>query len=290
MFRACLLGLLLQDAEADEAVRRSPSPTETVVESLTELPLHLEGLQPAIDVTIGGEVAMRLLVDTGTGYSLVLSKARAQAVEEHLTDERLDEVMIGDALFYGVPLRAPADGAVWEKEGIDGILGLPFFAGCTLELDFARKQLRIHGRALEEGEGDVMPFSNDPTMPDILTVRLDVAGEAVDAHLDTGSPELLMLSELFEKELPLGAEPRTIGRANTPMGSAEIRSAPLKGDLVFGALRFSSPDVHFSSLPQIRGKRIGNLGCRALTNTCLVIDVPHRRLAVRVVKEKSSGA
>ncbi len=270
----CALMLSLQSPESARV--EAPASVE-IPEAGVEVPLLDYGGRPLVDARIEGQT-FKLLLDTGSTRGLLLSPAACERLDvEREGGARflVPTVSLGAAVFRDVP-TSELD-FMGGQLGVDGVLGLPCFEECLLTLDFPRKLVRLATGALEEGP-EVVSFRRDEQMGFGITVDLDVAGVTVPAHLDTGSPEVVLFSSLLREELPLKSEPRLLGRAMTPMGGADVYSAPLDGDVKLGPIVVTRPDVRFADLPQIAGRRLGNVGGGLLRGACLTIDQAHGRL------------
>lgn len=235
-----------------------------------ELPLQDAGGRPVVEVFVGGE-PLRMLLDTGSTVALVLeprANERLGLLEDGPGRQLVPDLRIGDALFADVPSALIA--ALPPAWGLDGILGFPCFLGCLLTLDYPEKRLHLASGTLPGGP-DTLAFRADDSMRFGITIDLDVGGVSVPVHLDTGSPELVLFSSLLLDELPLADAPRPAGRAQTPMGAAELSLARLEGEMRLGPIVFRAPEVRFGDLPQIAGRRLGNIGARFLAGARLTI-------------------
>jgi hypothetical protein len=274
--------MLLPAALALLAPLQTDPPRSIVVpETGVELELDDTGGRPVVEASIGGE-PVRLLVDTGSTVALLLEpRARERLVlsAEGPEARLVPELHLGDARFEDVPwIEMAALPPAW---GLDGILGFPCFVGCLVTLDPPARSLRLASGTLPAGP-DTLEFRSDETLGFGITIDLDVSGVTVPVHLDTGSPGLVLFSSLLLDELPLAGEPQPVGVARTPMGDAEIREATLQGEVRLGPLVFRDPRVRFGDLPQIAGRRLGNIGSQFLAGARLTIDAESRRLRVEL--------
>lgn len=260
------------------------------------------GGRPMVEISIGDNEPLRVLVDTGSTLGLLLGPGLCErlgleragttdvgggeAVGRYLASE----LRIGDASFEGVPVtELPFLGGM---QGVSGVLGFPCFGTCSVTFDFAAKRFRLSSERLEAG-ADTVSFRVDEQMGFGVVVDVDVGGVSVPAHLDTGSPGVAMFSNVAREGIHLTEAPRAAGTASTPMGNAEVTSAHLAGDLRLGAILHPAPVLRFADLPQIAGRNLGNLGSGFFRNASLTLDPRSRLLRITTGaggKEKTAAA
>ena len=127
----------------------------------------------------------------------------------------LSYLRLGDAYFE--ELRA----IVWERDmgltaaGIDGIVGLPVFEDCLVTFDYAAGEVRIYAGELPAADGRrVLDFERE----DLVSIPLEVGGETIDAHLDSGNSSRGLILPGRLEALPLVPGSEFSGRGMRPSG------------------------------------------------------------------------
>ncbi len=279
--------LVLQDAPTPPPEAAGPEAIHLPADPV-ELPLGDVGGRPAVEIACG-DARARVLLDTGSTLALTLTPEACRrlgletlppaADAPQVPRRRADELRLGGVRLVGVPV---AELGFVSGLGVDGVLGFPCLAQGLWTIDFAGRRLRVEAGRLEPGP-DTVPFRRDLELGFGVVVDVDAAGVRVPVHLDTGSPELALFSGLVQPELRLAEPPRLVGRARTPMGDADIASARLDGALALGPLRVASPVVRFGDLPQIAGRRLGNVGAALFREASLTIDASAGLLRIQAL-------
>jgi hypothetical protein len=187
---------------------------------------------------------------------------------------------IGEAVFRGVPTSVMDFMPSGVERAIDGIIGLPCFSSCLLTLDYAAHRIEIAKGAITLDMPGAIAYRRDEAMGGAIDIPVRAGGVEIRVHVDTGSPEILLVSEDLRGTIPLLGEPVFAGRARTPMGDADLWAADLDGDLEIGALRITKPRVRIGDLPQIAGRKLGNIGSAALSQARLTVDVANARVRI----------
>ena len=104
-------------------------------------------------------------------------------------------------------------------------------------------------------------------------MQVVAGGVRLAAHIDPGNPALL--DGLVPSGVPLAEEPRVVGRGRTVNNEFEIRSAPLRGDLVVAGHTITSPALdlvdHFPN---------AHLGSRFLRPYAVTFDLENLRMGL----------
>jgi hypothetical protein len=240
-----------------------------VPEQGAAVPLDAWGGRPVVEARTEGGETLRLLVDTGASAVLLLA-ADAPAVRE---------LRLGEARLVEPPTER-IDFPLGGEQRLHGILGIRAFEGLVVCFDFGARRLELGRGPLPAELQGAVAFRRDGAMGGIPTIPLRAGGVSLEAHLDTGSPELLLVPSELVGRLPTRGEPRVVGRAMTPMGGAEIREIALEGALEIGALRREAGTLRIGDLPQIAGKGLGNVGARLFEGHRLTLDLASDRLLV----------
>lgn len=254
------------------------------------------GGRPVVEARINGQGPFKLLIDTGTTYAAIVDDALVTKLKlpvagsTRLPGEETDvdvleiaTLAIGDAEFSSVRgIRATDAGVAFlAGEGIRGILGLRLFQDCLLTLDFPKRHVRLESGELPAPDGETVEYSADEKNDYGVTVTLSLAGVPVKAHLDTGSPALVTMLNKLQEKLPLKGKPQVVGRARTPQGEAEVRSATLAGVLRLGQHEWTNPRINFADLGPMVEHDAGNIGSRLLREFAVTLDQKNHRVRFR---------
>ena len=166
--------------------------------------------------------------------------------------------------FTGLPFK--------DADAPRGVLGPYSWTGLLITLDYPHSRLLFRRGALPEPDGrEIFGWSAQQPLP---LVPITVAGQKLNAHLDTGARYALSLSTSYEKTLPLVAPPVDAGRARTVDQDVAAQRATLKGKLTIGRYTLENPTLMFSTLHQ----EVGNIGPPLLRQFTFTLDPANRRL------------
>jgi CubicO group peptidase (beta-lactamase class C family) len=268
-------------------MRRGPqAPGGVLIAGPVELPMSIENHLPTIEAKINGKGPFRFGIDTGFGHTMQVTSALAEKLglaiagevlggdpsgknQESMKLRHIDSVEIGDARFASfdaVERTAPQD--------VDGIIGLPLFNSLVATFDYPGGRFKLDGGSLPTG-ANVLSYTTEGG--GVPTIEIDVAGQKVTAHIDSGSPSEVSVPLSIAKSLPLGEEPRVVGRGRTLGNSFDVYAAPLEGDVRVGDVVLARPRLDFVDLFPV-----GNVGFRFLSPLVVTFDPANRR--VRFVK------
>lgn len=248
-----------------------------------QVPMPFEMGRPMIEARINGQGPYRFILDTGAGVTVLFSSLVAElGLEATGTTQTgdpsgkeridanthlLDSIQVGSATFTTVSAIELSMGGVGN---VQGVMGLPVFHDAIMTMDFDSKTMTLSRGALSSGDGSVQYLVEDT---DHINVEVDVAGELVRGHIDTGSPGNVAVPLNLAEDLPLDGPPQVIGRARTVSGAFEVLGARLEGDLSFAGITLEDPQLTFND--RFRWANIGN---QALAGHALVIDQVNRRI------------
>lgn len=263
----------------------------------TVFPLTSFGNRPLVELTIGGRGPHRFILDTGAAGSVV-DASLAEELElpetgiQHLGSPAGGEplevptVTMKDVRLGGIHIRdldaAAMDlaGFLHDPEGPRGILAAGVFSGALLSFDYPGGRIVIRPGELPEADGArIFQYSREDGLP---TVPLLVAGTAIPAHLDTGSPATFSLPGRYMKSLPLKSEPVERGKARLVDAEITLYAAALAGTVRLGEYVFEDPEIVF-------GDRfpVGNIGHGLLRRFQVTLDMKNRR--IRLDRPEGSG-
>lgn len=253
-----------------------------------KMPLRLIAGRPVVAAYINGQGPYDLILDTGAvgallNGDLVDEIGLASQGRDSISDpaggagtevERhtIDRLRVGNAEVAGVSAVS------WRDErmvrglgGARGVLGLTALAGKLVTYDFPAKELIIEDGSLSEGDGSVAYFSPQP----IPSVAVEVAGETLEGHIDTGNPGAIQLPLRLRDRLQFDGPLRN-AKARTVGGEFELLLGRLNGSVVVAGNAVENPQVTL-------GDRYpwANVGRGILGRFALTVDPANRRVWIR---------
>jgi predicted aspartyl protease len=281
MFRqlAAIAAILMAGVPAD-AQHSAPS----------VVPLDMSGQRPIAMLAVGTQEPVPVIFDTGaSGNVLDIEYARQiglpnqgeaaihapagapmQGFRTTIAEGRLGNVSIGGA--RAAAIASPA----LQHLGVRGVFGPNSFSGRLVHLDLARGEIRVTDKnPATIPSGPSHPYSDGASgLPGLPAVGIEIGARRFDAHLDTGSPGLLMFPTEMASQLPLEAPMQLSDRParfadGTPRN---IYVARLRGTVRVGPLTFENPEIRFMD-----GLHRVNVGMQALRGLTIVIDPAERR-------------
>jgi hypothetical protein len=212
------------------------------------------GGRPLVDVRINGKGPFPFILDTGAAGTVIA----ADLIEElAIRDGRIRELSLGEATITDL-LAFPFPGlsGLGGDRPPRGVLSAAAFPGYLLTLDYPGRKI-----ALRAGE---LPAPDQ--------------GRIHRVHVDSGSPNGLMLPLPFLDELKLTSLPVVAGRARTVAGEFKLMAAGVDGPIELGEYALDLPRVIFSDLRPGPAPGPGNVGFEVLLHFALTIDSTNRRL------------
>jgi hypothetical protein len=166
--------------------------------------------------------------------------------------------------FTGLPFKGP--------DAPRGVLSPYGLAGLLITFDYRTSRVIFTRGALPEPDGrEIFGWTAQQPLP---VIPITVAGQELDANVDTGARFALSLPESLAKTLPLVAPPVEAGHARTVDQDVAAHTAKLKGSLTLGRYSLENPTLAFSALHL----GVANLGPPLLRQFSLTIDPANRRL------------
>ena len=266
--------------------KRTELPDEPVV-----VPLDLSRGWPVIEVMMGDHGPYRMILDTGSSVTVLNARLLAEQGIEPAGKTRVGDpsnptavevdlapvprLQIADALFEEFTAIAWSDDMGMSGMGLDGIVGMPTFRDCLLTLDYGAGEARIQRGELPAADGvRVLEFEGNGT----IDVRLEVAGETVLAHFDSGNAGSIKLPGTMEARLPLVAGSEVTRSGRRASGPVEMRGGILDGTVRVGSLAMERPEVMFDD-----SLVAGNIGRSFLDQGPVTIDLKNGRLRLGTV-------
>jgi hypothetical protein len=230
-----------------------------------------------VEVMVNGSGPYRFDIETGA-REIGISRAVAESLglrriggPDDYREYHLDSISVGSATFHDMPVAQLPQGV----NGVDGVLGLPFYQNVLLTIDYPGRLVRFSRDALPAPNGaDILPLVR---IDAYWGVAVRLAGKTFDAVLDTQNSGSIGVPPSIADVLPFTGGLQTIGRARGTFGVIDIRGGKLAGDLVIGRYTFPTPFMDVMQLPPEFPNR-PNIGTHLLDNFVVSIDQRHARL------------
>jgi predicted aspartyl protease len=247
----------------------------------TDVPFKLQNGVPVVEVRINDRGPYKVLLDTGAGamrlsqrvveeigleQTPVRYKSKAPTGSRaEMAMVRVDRLELAGAVFEG--FEAPVVGKLSYK-GIDGVLGMEVFNGCTLALDFPAKKITLApGGTLKRGHG----FKDaNPRIPMVVG---NGDRKEIMAVVDTGFNGVVALTD---EMLPRTAEAREAGAdtTKTSAGVDIVRVARIQRPIFVGPATIDPPvDVAVVDTDAL-------VGMGVLKHCRVVVDLRNNRVVV----------
>jgi hypothetical protein len=123
---------------------------------------------------------------------------------------RVDRLDLGAAKLGSLTLARMDLSRMGDKDSPVGVLSAAVLRGYLVTWDYPKKEVRIHAGELPAADNKTV-FKYLPGHP-IPGLKIKVADQSLDAHLDCGSDAGLLLPLKLVKTLPLYGEPVKLGR------------------------------------------------------------------------------
>lgn len=263
------------------------------------VPMLRSGHLPAVHVMLNGQGPYLFAIDTGGAGTARLDAALAERLGLARIGEvqggdpsgrnartmpvvAFDSLAIGAARFEGLQAAVRDMSELPGGEKVDGILGFGLFADCLLTLDYPGNTVRLARGELPPADGrEVLAFTRDRGVP---TVKVTVAGRAMDAHVDSGFMGGISLPDAEAERIPLAEPPKVVGRARTLGNTFEVKAAPLDGTVAIGSIVLERPMVEFQPVFPM-----ANVGARILRDLAVTFDQRNNRMRVAKPSRGSEG-
>jgi predicted aspartyl protease len=243
-------------------------PYDFVVDTGASLTVLNKDLVTALDVPIVGTMAI--------GSPMGAERMQADSL-------RIGSIQIGDMIIKDRPAVALELQKVFRSlKAPDGILAAASLDGFLMTIDFPNNLVMIrHGELPPEDGLRVLDYNASSVVP---SISISVAGETLQAALDTGAPSTIVMPSKYISTLPLVSEPVVTGQGRTVDAEFEIRSAELKGTLNIGDIAIENPTIAFSDR-----SAVCHIGMRILKELVLTIDRSNHRVAIEQPRRASES-
>jgi hypothetical protein len=268
------------------------------VTPLVDLPIKLRQGDVMAEVRVNGSEPLSFKIDTGFGVTTIhpdLAERLKLSRNGHLTIEGIagdeEAPTYGGATFDfgGVtyePRRVAALPSEARRRGRhrDGILGAGFFRRFVVELDTAKRRMRLYDpqKFSYTGKGQVLPieFKRDTPIIQASITPLEGPSIADRFEIDTGCDDCVCLGHEFVSAHHLlestNSSPSGIKRGIG--GSAEVQHGKL-AELRLGELVIKDPSANFFREGSPAGQgQAGHIGLGALERFKMTFDYSRRQL------------
>lgn len=248
------------------------------------VPLDLTTGRPVLQAQINGRGPYAMIFDTGAGTTVLLD-----SLEQELGLTVLGNTPIGSPLGGGEPpmgdivsLDLVAIGGV-ERRGLQavsiddsvvplrarGVLGPATFPDQIVEID-------LSGGTMWIGSAPRRPVThwNRIGRGDKFEATITIAGVAIPAHIDSGSPGTITLPTRFAAKLPLSAPLRESSGLRTIDATRIVSIAPLGVAADISGTPVRLDVANFADL------QTAVIGSKALAGFTLVMDYANKRWAL----------
>jgi hypothetical protein len=272
---------------------RLPQPTIELGAKEIRLPLTFVGGRPVVEVKLEGKGPYRFYLDTGASGPVMNTKVAEELKLKSFNNDMgvrvgsggdgpntkpiqakllvIKDLELGSAKLMDVTIAAFDRAGLGGDDAPAGVLSPTLFEGYLVTLDYPKKEMRIREGALPAADGktsfDYVKGKRIPTMV------INLAGQEIETHLDSGSGAGLSLPKKFADTLPLAAPAVDTGkRARSVTGEFPVFEGRLKGRVTFGTFTYEDPVIQFCDVV-----RFGNLGSSLLKEFVITLDVKNRR-------------
>ncbi|MCD2257726.1 pepsin/retropepsin-like aspartic protease family protein [Psychroserpens luteolus] len=247
------------------------------VESIT-IPMDLSTRRPIVELMINGKGPYKFIFDTGSMTHVIDERLQSEfgfkvvgedplgtpGSDKKLTSKRIEVPKVS---FSGTNLSQDLVMNVIDIRAmlpVDGILSSIFFKDYLLTMDYPNSKLGVAIGELDEVKDNAITFLQKPR---VVNLNLDVNGEIVEAHIDTGSPGGISLPYSLKNKLTFKRGLQKGHTISTPVASFQRWDAELEGDIKIGGVLFKNPKVAL-----VEGFEYANLGFEVVKDLRTTID------------------
>lgn len=218
------------------------------------IPMDMTSHRPIVELTIDGKGPYKFIFDTGSSTN-VLDKKLSQefgfkvigedSLKTQGTSNRLisQRVSVPNVHFPGTDISKDVEMNVVDLRAmlpIDGVLSGIFFDEYLVTMDYPSSILILTIGELDKNDDDVTAIIENPR---VLSYNLDVGGNIIEAHLDTGSPGGFSLPYSMKDQLTFKEELREGGEIRTPVATYKPWHARIAGNIKLGNVTYENPEV-----------------------------------------------
>lgn len=243
------------------------------------VPIDLSGPRPVVTLTTRTGVEAQAIFDTGAMGTIVETRhaerlglrregplappfaGHGEGYQSSFVGMRLGSLPLPDGPVSVLATMLPEFVAVLSPQT---------FAGRLVRLDLAAATLALCPGALADRLGEATPYVSGPFA--LPAIPIAVGGQAIAAHIDTGSPMELAFPMRFAETLPLAGPLEPAGRARSHMGEHPVFRARIAGTMRVGPLALENAEVRFTDVIPMP-----NVGGALLRRMVITIDAAGRR-------------
>ena len=241
------------------------------------IPIDISSHRPVLQLTINNKGPYHFIFDTGSGGNIIdteLAKElglnatsqdtlRTPGSRNFLLSDKVVAAIVSvagiyvsnDVMFSTMTLR--------KLLPVDGIISQDFFSKYLVTIDYQNSRIMIDNGELHPHDKGVLSLIKS----DIINFNISVNNKDVEAHLDSGNPEWIVLPYSYRNELQFESEPEEDGSINTPVASFKKWKATLKGTIRIGDVQYKNPVIELAE-----GMTVANIGFRFMNEVLISID------------------
>jgi hypothetical protein len=285
LFRSSVFaaGLLLISATPFVHANSNLADAQDVTPQVTWIEL-IPSARPQVRASIGGVEGVFIL-DTGASGGLILQSFADRLSGEYTGEEvmvgrpggnqlpmqqyRVNEFDLGALALGTQEFVVMADDIFPMPEEIVGVLPISILQDYRIELDYGAWTLRVgeNDRISNENWGELNSDSR------IMNVDLEIGGQTMEAHLDSGNPGGIMLPIQYVETLDLADVLVETGQMRTVGSSIPRYAAPYTGEAHISGASITLENLNFADIPY------ANIGNAALGHLTLVLEAGGTRYA-----------
>lgn len=229
------------------------TPRQTSFQGVIETPMDFSTKQPIVEVMINGEGPFRLVVDTGSRYTILDDDLRRKIKVREWREVSFE---VGDPILVVGVASFSINGAVFSsfealmidydeihggKRMYDGIIGFPLFKDILLTLDYpSQRMLMEKGEIASADERQTLTYLD---YDGLAMVNFQFRITTIDAIVGSGNISAFALAEDRKGNVFLQST-RSSRRPNTK-GISGIFPVPGKATIRFGQYALTRPPIHF---------------------------------------------
>lgn len=257
------------------------------------IPIDLSSRRPVVELMINGEGPYKFIFDTGSMTHVIdkklVSKFGFKVVgEDPLMTPGSDSKLLSKR--YQVPkvgfsrtnlLKDLEMNAINLRSMLpyDGILSPIFFEEYLLTIDYPNSKLEITSGTLNENDNNVMALIQKPRM---LNLNIEVGGNTIEAHMDSGNPGFITLPYKMKDKLKFKKQLEKGNGIRTPVATFKTWNAEIDGDIKMGGIIYKNPKVILAE-----GPKMANLGFGILKDLRTTID--RKNHLIKLEKQESTN-
>lgn len=280
---------------AQQRMAPAPSGSVTLESPRVELPLDLGTRRPMITIMVNERGPYRFVVDTGSAGNVIDNGLAAQLGLTSLGVQRVGspggppieahryaiDSLVSDGLRVSGAEAVGVDLAAMAGDTFQGILGLRGLRDYLVTFDYPGARLVLESGSLTAGEAGTVAYEAGGRL---IRIDIDVAGVALPADLDTGSPDSFTLPKAFEDRWMFLSPVTEAGRARLVGAEHTIWRARLDGAITVAGHVFEDSEVALAEFTT----DFANIGYEVLRNMVLTID--QRQGLVRLTRASEAEA